>query len=189
MQTYSHFLLTAVLQNRLQQQGTNREKRSLLLGSVAPDVPLTLISIGYVLDRRFIRPQLPDKTRCSPTYNDLYFNNPWWIAAHNMLHAPLPIMALGLLGYLARRRRWGFRLFWFAVGCGLHSAVDFATHVDDGPLLFFPLDWHKRASAPISYWDNQHGGRVFRFLEHLLDIVLVINLILKGGHGGAITKE
>lgn len=174
MQTYSHLLLTAVLRPKIRDD----ETRALLAGSVLPDVPLVLLSLGYVFDRRYVRPYLPDKTRCSPTYNDLYFHNPWWIAAHNSLHAPLPLLVLGLIGYLGRRERWGRRLFWFVLGCGLHTAVDIVTHADDGPVLLFPLDWHKRFHGPVSYWDAAHGGRLFRLLEHLLDVLLVIWLVV-----------
>lgn len=172
MQTYSHFLLTAVLLQAISPK--NQESApSLLAGSVSPDIPLALLSLGYVIDRRYIRRHLPDKTRCSPTYNDLYFNNPWWIAAYNSLHAPLPLLGLMLLGYLLRRQRLGRLLIWFAVGCGLHTAVDIFTHVDDGPALLFPLNWHYRFQAPVSYWDPQHGGRTFRLIEHLLDLLLI----------------
>lgn len=152
---------------------------ALLAGAVAPDLALGLLSVGYVIDRRYVRPHLPDKTRCSPTYNDLYFHNPWWIAAHNSLHAPLPLFLLGLTGYFCRSRRWGRRLFWFALGCGLHTAVDIVTHVDDGPVLFFPLDWHKRCRAPVSYWDPAKGGRTFRLWEHLFDLLLIGWLIFQ----------
>jgi membrane-bound metal-dependent hydrolase YbcI (DUF457 family) len=143
MKTYSHGLVTAVLPTSHPHQ-----KQALLAGSVLPDVPLMLLSVGYVLDRRYLRPHLPDKTRCSPTYNHLYFHNPWWIAAHNLLHAPLPLFVLGLIGYLGRRQPWGDRLLWFALGCGLHSLIDIVTHADDGPVLLFPLDWQKRFPFP-----------------------------------------
>ena len=174
MQTYSHFLVTAVLQRAFKPQSA-QDRAALLAGSVAPDLPLALLSLGYVVDRRYVRTHLPDKTRCSPTYNQLYFNNPWWIAVHNSLHAPLPLFVLALLGLLLRQR-W---LLWFALGAGLHTAVDIFTHADDGPVLLFPLDWHKRFQSPLSYWDPQHGGRTFRILEHLLDGLLVGYLLYK----------
>ncbi|GIK57458.1 MAG: hypothetical protein HND44_13165 [Chloroflexi bacterium] len=169
MQTYSHLLLTAVWRPKIRDD----ETRALLAGSVLPDLPVVLLSLGYLLDRRYVRPYLPDKTRCSPTYNQLYFHNPWWIAAHNSLHAPLPLFLLGVTGYLWRSHAWGQRLLWFAVGCGLHTAVDIVTHADDGPVLLFPMDWHKRFQSPISYWDPAYGGWWFRWLEHLLDVLLV----------------
>ena len=179
MQTYSHLLATAVLRSKIQPQTAESQGKALLAGSVLPDLPLALLSIGYVIDRRYLRPHLPDKTRCSPTYNDLYFNNPWWIAAHNMLHAPLPVFLLTLIGYLRRNKGWGQCLFWFAIGCGMHTAVDIFTHADDGPVLFFPIDWHKRFHAPVSYWDPMHGGRIFRIIEHLLDVLMVGYLVIQ----------
>lgn len=172
MQTYSHFLLTAVFKRALKLQSA-KDGVALLAGSAAPDVPLVLLSLGYVVDRRYIRRHLPDKTRCSPTYNQLYFNNPWWIAAHNSLHAPLPLFVLALLGLLLRQR-W---LLWFVLGAGLHTAVDIFTHADDGPVLLFPLDWKRRFKSPISYWDPRYGGRTFRLVEHLLDAALVLFLL------------
>ncbi|MBK8432153.1 MAG: hypothetical protein IPL28_13040 [Chloroflexi bacterium] len=167
MQTYSHFLLTAAL------PAPPPTQKAWLAGAILPDVPLVLLTLGYILDRRYLRPHLPDKTRCSPTYNHLYFHNPWWIAAHNTLHAPLPLFALGLMGYLARHTAWGSHLLWFALGCGLHGAIDIFTHADDGPVLLFPLEWRTRFQSPISYWDIAHHGRLFRLLEHILDALLI----------------
>ena len=175
MQTYTHFLLTAVCHQAITKQPTTPS--ALLAGSAAPDVPLALLSIGYVIDRRVLRRYLPDKTRCSPTYNDLYFHNPWWIAAHSSLHAPLPLFGLFLLGYLLRQRPFGKKLLWFVLGCVGHTAVDIFTHADDGPALLWPLNWHYRFHAPISYWDPNFGGRTFSIIEHLLDVLLLSYLI------------
>lgn len=164
MRSYSHLLLTAAIQKKGWLPG-----RAVLLGSVLPDVPLGLLTLAYWLDRRWLRPHLPDKTRCSPTYNHLFFHNPFWIAAHNFFHAPLILL---LLAWFGRRRP----LLGLAVGCGLHSAIDFATHVQDGPLPAFPLNWHYRLPGPISYWDEQHGGRAFGWFELMLDLVLALYL-------------
>ena len=179
MRTYSHFLLTAVFNPKRAKANTT----ALLAGSIAPDVPLVLLSLGYIIDRRFVRPHLPDKTRCSPTFNDLYFNNPYWIAAHNIMHAPLPILGMGAIGSLFRRQRWGRALLWFAVGCGLHSAIDIPTHADDGPAIFFPIDWHTRVQSPVSYWDAAHNGRLFTIFEHILDLLLLITLLVRRSRG------
>jgi membrane-bound metal-dependent hydrolase YbcI (DUF457 family) len=179
MQTYSHLVWTVLLGKKLEERGLEVDREALWAGSVAPDVPLVLLSVGYVVDRRYIRRHLPDKTRCSPTFNELYFNNRWWIGAHNLLHAPFPLFVLGLVGVICRQFAWGRRLFWFVVGCGLHSAVDIVTHVDDGPVLFFPFDWQKRFKAPVSYWDAKHGGRVFMVVEHVLDIFAMVYLVIK----------
>jgi hypothetical protein len=98
---------------------------------------------------------------------------------HNLLHAPLPLLFLGLVGLAGRNRRWGRKLRLFVAGCALHTAVDFLTHVDDGPLWAFPLDWHARLRAPVSYWDPAHHGRRVRLLEHLLDLLLLLVIMRK----------
>lgn len=139
-----------------------------------PDAPLGLLTAGYIIQRRWLNPALPDKTRCSPTYNQLFFHNRWWIAAHHLFHAPLLLLLYALIGDWGRRRgkAWGASLFWFAIAAALHTGVDILTHNDDGPLLFYPLDWQTRFSSPVSYWDPRRGGRVFRVFEHLLDLGL-----------------
>ena len=93
------------------------------------------------------------------------------------MHAPLPLLLLALVGFLGRGHAWGRRLVWFAIGCAGHTAIDIVSHADDGPVLLFPLDWHKRYHAPISYWDEARGGRLFTLLEHLLDILLALYLL------------
>jgi hypothetical protein len=49
--------------------------------------------------------------------------------------------------------------------------VDIATHVDDGPLLLFPLHWTLRFQSPVSYWDRTHYGREFTIFELTLDVL------------------
>lgn len=189
MQTYSHFIITASLARHLARRGVRVDARALLAGSALPDAPLGALSAGYVLDRRILRPHLPDKTLCSPTYNDLYFNDPWWIAAHNLLHAPLLILLLGVTGFRFRNGIWGRQLAWFAAGCGLHSLVDIFTHAGDGPVLLFPLEWHKRINSPVSYWDPEHGGRRFRRIERLVDVALAGYLLFDGRRSGAVGRN
>lgn len=175
MQTYSHFLLTAVLGDRLKKKEVNISYGALLIGSFLPDVPLLLLTIAYVINRQFT-PGIPDEFIFGPNYDRLYFENPWWILGHNLFHAPLLIMIYGSIGWVAmkRGRNWGKVLFWFAIGCGFHSAIDIFTHVNDGPVLFFPLNWTYRFAAPFSYWDPEHGGRIFAPLEHLLVLIMLL---------------
>jgi hypothetical protein len=63
------------------------------------------------------------------------------------------------------------------MGAGIHTVIDIATHVDDGPLLFFPFNWSYRLQSPISYWDPEHYGLIFAPLEHLLDVALIFILV------------
>jgi membrane-bound metal-dependent hydrolase YbcI (DUF457 family) len=175
MQTYSHFLLTAVFGDRLQKKEANPSRKALLIGSFLPDVPLFVLTIGYIITRQ-LNPALANESFFGTSYDTLYFENPWWILGHNLFHAPLLIMLYGLIGWMARKRghSWGNVLLWFAIGCGFHAFLDILTHVDDGPVLFFPLNWTYRFPAPVSYWDPEHGGRIFAPLEHLLVLGLLL---------------
>jgi hypothetical protein len=52
-----------------------------------------------------------------------------------------------------------------------NSGIDILTHVNDGPLLFFPFDWTVRFHSPVSYWDSAHYGREFGVCALALDLV------------------
>lgn len=177
MQTYSHFLMTAVLNDSLKSRGLPVHTKALLLGSFIPDVPLFVLTLGYFAYRAWFDPRLPGEHIFGPRYDTLYFHHPLWITGHNLFHAPLLIALMLVVGYylgLRPQKKWGVALFWFAVACGFHSLVDIFTHHDDGPLLFFPFNWDYRFSAPISYWDSRYGGRIFAPLEHLLDLTILV---------------
>lgn len=60
----------------------------------------------------------------------------------------------------------------------VHSVIDILTHFDDGPLLFFPFDWHMRFYSPVSYWDKAHYASQFFYFEIGLNIVLLGYLVL-----------
>lgn len=112
-------------------------------------------------------------------FDQLYFHNPFWITAYNFLHSPV-LLILGLTLCWRGRRNIGSRshwCFWFLVACLFHSVVDIFTHVDDGPLLLFPLEWSIRFHSPASYWNSQHYGREFQWFERVLDIALLIYLL------------
>lgn len=179
MQTYSHFLITAVGQERLKRRGLAVSTAAVLIGSVLPDLPFTLLTLTLMAYYTWFAP-LPVSGQSVMEYLhlDLYFNDPLWIASHNFFHAPLNLLALGALGWGAMRRQrpWGAVLFWFAIGAGLHSVIDIFTHHNDGPLLLFPFNWQLRFPSPISYWHPAHYGLIFAPLEHLLDAVLLVYL-------------
>jgi membrane-bound metal-dependent hydrolase YbcI (DUF457 family) len=174
MQTYTHLIMTAAAYRGLKDIKTAVPSKAFLWGAVLPDLPLVLLTIGYFIFRRY-DPLLSQEFIFGPTYDALYFTNPWWIVGHNLLHAPPMVGLYALVGYLGQRRGygWGRPLLWFAAGCGLHSFVDILTHVNDGPLLFFPFEWQTRFESPVSYWDPTYGGRVFTLFEHGLNLVLL----------------
>lgn len=218
MQTYTHYLITAALDRHLRNRaqhtpttGPSPAHQSLpplasnwfLLGSVAPDLPLILITIIFlVLDllqgctlspdpalqatSLCIQPDGQPGSRLSYLFNVQFFSAPWIMAAHNLFHAPLMIITLIATGYLGWRRIQhgtsppsGYaRLFWFGLACLIHTAIDIPIHHDDGPLLLFPLEWQTRFYSPISYWDPARNGTPFAVFEHLLALGLVFYLIV-----------
>jgi hypothetical protein len=140
MRTFSHFLMTAVLNDGLRASGIPVSTKALLLGSFIPDAPLVVLTLGYFAYRYWFDPLAPGEHIYGPRYDNLYFHHPFWITGHNLFHAPLLIGLMLVVGYTAglrQHKKWAVALFWFAVACGFHSLVDIFTHRDDGPLLFW----------------------------------------------------
>lgn len=175
MQTYSHFLMTAVTDRRLKNQGVQVPTKAFLLGSFMPDIPLYILSLWFIIYYQFINPLEGNSEVFSHHYDALYFGNSLWIIGHNVFHAPLMIVLWATLGGMAYKKgkAWGQSLVWFALACGLHTFIDILTHYDDGPLLIFPFNWTIRFSSPLSYWDPAHGGIPFTTFEHILDVFLI----------------
>lgn len=172
-------IVNAAIQRLSGKRGVNIPLSAFLLGGVLPDIPLGLLSLGTTFYYRVILGnQSPDLMEV--VLHPLYFTNPFWISAHNILHSPL---ALGT--FLAVLWRWRARagkvhhwLFWFFVGCGIHTSIDILTHFDDGPLLLWPLNWQLRFASPVSYWDPAHFGSQFVIFEILLDVGLLAYLLV-----------
>ena len=181
MRTPSHFLMTLAIKQVRRNKDIEVHGVGALLGSVLPDVPLILLTVGYMIYRNYFP---IDEHIFGPTYDNLYFTHPVWVIGHSLFHAPLMILAMGLLGYWGKTngRWWGLFLFWFALGCGLHSIIDIATHHDDGPLLFFPFDWQTRFSSPVSYWDPAHYGDIFSPFETAFQIIIASWLVIDWGY-------
>ncbi|MGB8697948.1 MAG: zinc dependent phospholipase C family protein [Thermosynechococcaceae cyanobacterium] len=172
MNTSSHFLIAAALSKALRPKPIHRS--AVLWGSVAPDLPLWILSLGGVAYYHWLQ-GLSLKETFEVLFDQLYFHNPFWIAAHNALHAPFLLIA-GLAWTWRDRQKMGSLqrwLFWFLLSCLLHTAIDIPTHGDDGPLLLFPLNWTFRFNSPVSYWDPRHYGTIFRWVELTLDMGLL----------------
>jgi hypothetical protein len=194
MQTYSHFIIAAVLNRNLRQSRTQDALElqpprlpplrsfPLLLGSVAPDLPLIAITLIFVARDRLAGNVWdmanPGQSYVGRLFDDMFFNTPWVIAAHNLMHAPFMVIGAAAVGYWAwqRGRGWGAWLFWFGLSCLLHTAIDIPLHYDDGPLLLFPFNWEVRFHSPVSYWDPARYGTPFTIFEHLLVLGMLIYL-------------
>lgn len=179
--TPSHLIITAALRRRARASKPQLHVplSAVLWGSVAPDLPLTIMSIFGGLYYRFIVGR-PLRESMEYIFNDLYFNNPWWIAAHNTLQAPF-ILATVLIILWSYRNQASHKLrhwfFWFMASCSLHSFIDILTHNDDGPLLLFPFNWRVRFESPVSYWDRDHYAGIFGIFENTLCVLLLVYLV------------
>lgn len=175
MMTPSHFIVTAALAKK--QHTFKLPLWAVLIGSIAPDIPLYLLMAGTTLYT-----QLLGERNFSEAHEwmaeTLFYTSPYWVIPHNFLHAPL-ILAVGLVLLWRYRhtqntvQRW---LFWFLAAAALHTLIDILTHNSDGPLLLFPFDWSLRFASPVSYWDPAHFGRQFFVFELTLNALLILYL-------------
>lgn len=191
MQTYSHYILTKAYERYAKKNGSPSifpplAKKALLWGSLAPDIPLILISIGFILydlSQGNLAPPTPDGSGPQSATGYLFeymFFNTWWVkAAHNLFHAPLMVVGYIALGYFGwkKNRVWGTPLFWLGIACLFHTLIDIPLHYDDGPLLLFPFDWNIRFYSPVSYWDPNRYGTEFAIFEHTFIAGMLIWLI------------
>lgn len=199
MQTYSHYLLTAAINRRLKKREAEQTPSQaahdplpptrtapLLLGSIAPDLPLILLTaILVIYDRMGGAPlnpasELAQQSSVGYLFDYLFFNDPSVKALHNLFHGPILTILYALVGYWAwkRGKTWGAGLFWFGASACLHTFIDIPLHYNDGPLIFFPFDWETRFYSPVSYWDPDHYGIPWSIFEHLLDVVLLVYLVV-----------
>ena len=152
-------------------------RSAFLWGSVAPDISLFLLTIGYLLYLRFFSSE-PIAARMENAFGNLFFNDPLWIISHNFLHSPTMLVILAILFWRMRNQKWNKWWLSFLSGSMIHTVVDILTHHDDGPLLFFPFDWQTRFYSPISYWDKAHYGSQIFWVEVGINILLLAYLFL-----------
>lgn len=196
MNTITHVLVNAAIDRRVRERrareqgdGSQRDDapapsdhpihtKAFLWGGAAPDLPLivmTVVAAGWFMAVRGWG--LGDSL--SHVFRDLYFSNPFWKAANNVLQAPAMLMIwLGVIVLI--RRRWpsvGRMLLWFLAGMVVHVAFDVPVHHDDGPLLLFPFEWTVRFRSPISYWDPSHHGGIVGAIEYALMAGLAVYLL------------
>ncbi len=191
MNTYSHFLLTAVLRKPLK-HAVEKTKTlppvrtsALLIGSIIPDSLLTIIAIvcGIIDISRgnFGPPGSNADSLMHQLFSDWYFNNPWVMSAQQLFHSPLMVAIFIAIGYFLWKRnvRGGGWFFWLSCAAMLHTLIDIPLHYDDGPLLLWPLNWDLRYYSPVSYWDSDHYGVPTMIYEHFMDVIFIGILIAR----------
>ena len=127
--------------------------RWFVAGGLAPDFGLYALSAGAGVFFPLTR-GMSFQESMEHAFSDLFFNDPAWVAIHNTFHSPVVLAALGAVGKLTGNKN----MQAFAAGCFLHTAMDIPVHHNDGPLVFFPLDWKTRFDSPVSYYDKDHYG-------------------------------
>lgn len=162
--------------------GQDYPLNAVLLGSVAPDLPLYLLSFGGAAYYGGFK-QMPAREVAEKIWGDLFFRDPWWIGLHNALHSPLVLVSvlialwltLGATQFLASW--WA----WFFLSCLAHTLVDLPVHHNDGPLNLWPIDWTgwSRYRSPVSYWHPGYYGVPCMIFEATLLICLTANLVLR----------
>ena len=175
MQTPSHFLITAVLGPKLAQRPMPVHRVALLLGSVLPDVPFILLTLGGEIYYRWFDVLPASGSIMEYLHFNLFYTDPVWIIGHNFFHSLLINTMLIVLGYYGfrARKRWGLFVFWLAMSMEFHTLIDIFTHHTDGPLFLFPVNWSYRFASPISYWELAYHGRTFTIFEYLLDALIL----------------
>lgn len=160
MITTTHVVTNALLARNRRAEGSGlladpASAKWFVIGGFAPDVGLYVLTAGAAIFYPLARDMsLGDAMQYA--FDDLFFNNPVWLAVQNTLHSPVVLTALAAAGKFSQRPR----LLSFALGCLLHTAMDIPVHHNDGPLVFFPFDWSTRINSPVSYYDADHYGRI-----------------------------
>ena len=170
--------MTAALRYPLRRQSVPIVSSALLLGSVLPDIPFTLLTLAYELYYRITGISVPAPSIMEYLHFDLFFTDPIWIISHNTFHSLVVNGVLLGFGYWRWKRgaQWGLWLFWLAAAMLLHTTIDIFTHNSDGPLFLFPLNWTYRFASPVSYWESAYFGRAFIVFEYALDLLLLLYL-------------
>ncbi len=182
MNTPSHFLITAAAARLFKvPERWHLPFRALVWGSLAPDIALYLLSVGAAVWYPFTRGWSIGNS-LDYAFDHLFFTNMGWIFLHNLLQAPLILLAgIGVALYIiklgGRRANLGRWLLAFFLAALLHTFLDIITHHDDGPLLLFPFNYQIRFVSPLSYWDPSHYANIVFPTELVLDLICAVYLI------------
>ena len=78
-------------------------RSAVLIGSVAPDVAFYLLTMGAFYYFHILM-DWPLNQSARYIFDSLYFEDPVWIAAHNLLHSPISLaVGLGVARLLSTR--------------------------------------------------------------------------------------
>ena len=202
MNTITHLLLAVIIRQYVLKNKNIKLPNSFVWGSFAPDILLLFLTCtSFVL--YFFTTSMSVSQIMSYIFDTLYFNDPIWIFAYNVLHSPFIIIVCLILLYSVLQNNISLfktvgkikkneqldlskylnyfpalmSVSFFFIGCLFHIALDIPFHYDDGPLLLYPIDNELRFYSPISYWDPNHYGVQFTIFESILLIGLMIYVV------------
>ena len=165
MLTQSHIAIGLLLAAK---SGRRAAITGAILGGIAPDfsmVPMMLVSyflLGQDMEQ---------------IWSLTFYSAPWWTIDQITNSAPLYAVIAGVSAFAMRgNTHWLPRfILAFSLTALLHVGFDFLTHASDGHIHFWPLTDFVFAS-PVSYWESDHHGRLFGFIEALAGLVAVVVL-------------
>lgn len=166
-----------------------RDARILIAGAVLPDLPV-VVGWSLIAGYTSIANGGPDPGIIRETMDRLYFSDSILACLHNLFHAPLSLLLLicGAWVFLAGYPNVRRLVVLLIAGAASHSLLDILTHVNDGPLLFWPLERTIRITGPVSHWNPAYGGAWFTALETLGSVAFCaywgFRRFVCGGFGG-----
>lgn len=165
MLTQSHIAIGLLLAAK---SGRRAAITGAILGGIAPDfsmVPMMLVSyflLGQDMEQ---------------IWSLTFYSAPWWTIDQITNSAPLYAVIAAVSAFAMRcNAHWLPRFtLAFSLTALLHVGFDFLTHASDGHIHFWPLTDFVFAS-PVSYWESDHHGRLFGFIEALVGLAAVVVL-------------
>lgn len=151
MKTPSHALIGLVAAKGF---GFSRMQTIMcILGACLADLPL-MLAYGYFWLRCLLMVGHYDANYIQNLMDGIYFEQSWLLIAHNMFHSPVSIVYLGLIGIILCSHKPVFCIYIIAylVGSFSHSILDLISHINDGPLIMWPLNDEIRITGMFSHW-------------------------------------
>ena len=148
MKTPTHVAINYLLFSKLGVD--NRYRKYFLLGGALPDIPICLVFAGLLIVTGNVNETVD-------AFRVLYEGSAVMIGLHNVLHSPISLGILLIVSECTGLYKPAIKIF--IAGCFSHSVIDIYTHVDDGPLMFWPFDLESRFTSRISHWDPNYSGQ------------------------------
>lgn len=168
MKTPSHALV-GYLSARF--MGFDRAKTTVcVLGACLADLPLSLAYV-YFLVECYWQAGHYDGVFIQARMDGIYFENSWLLIAHNLFHSPVSIgylMLIALICFKLKNGNMGLALAYL-VGSLSHALLDVISHINDGPLVLWPLNDEIRFVGLFSHW--------FMGLPLLIELGAILGLI------------